>query len=148
MAKMNMRAKAVMDMGTGLKVTCESRNLQFTIDETVELNGTNAGMNPLEALLNALAACKCIVAKSFAESRGIKLEGITISCKGTLDPDGFRGKNPNAKIGLSEIVTSYELKTSSPKDKVEEFIHFVEEHCPVNDTIQNPPAVSHEIIIK
>lgn len=49
---------------------------------------------------------------------------------------------------MLKIVTSYELKTSSPKDKVEEFIHFVEEHCPVNDTIQNPPAVSHEIIIK
>lgn len=148
MAKMNSRAKAVLDMGAGLKVTCESRGLKFVLDEPKELNGTNEGMNPIEALLNALAACKCIVAKCFAESKGVKLEGLTINCKGVLDPDGFMGKNPNAKIGLSEIETSYEFKTSSPKEKVEEFVRFIEANCPVNDTIKNAPTCSHNIAIK
>ncbi|MEL5720374.1 MAG: OsmC family protein [Treponemataceae bacterium] len=148
MAKTNSRAKAVLEMGDGFKVTCESRGLKFVLDEPKELNGTNEGMTPVEALLNALAACKCIVAKSFAESKGVKLEGLTINCKGVLDSDGFMGKNPNAKIGLSEIETSYEFKTSSPKEKVEEFVRFIEAHCPVHDTIENTPEFLYNIAIK
>lgn len=146
MAVMNAVGKAVLDMGPGMKVTCESRKMQFVLDEPPELGGTDLGMNPVEALLNSLAACKCIVAKCFAGANGVELEGLTVSCKGVLDPDGFMGINPDVKIGFSEITTTYNFKTSSPKDKVDALVKYIESHCPVHDTLANP--AKFECIVK
>ena len=54
---------------------------------------------PIEALMGALGACKCIVARSFAEQHGVELKSVEVSVEGEFDPDGFLGKNPEAKIG-------------------------------------------------
>jgi len=145
MGKAIFKANAVLDMNTGLKVVCESGGKEIILDEPEGLGGTDLGMNPIEALLNALGACKCIVTRLAAKSMGIPLESLSIECKGTLDPDGFQDINPNAKIGLSEIETVFHIKSSANDADIEKLIAYVDSHCPVNDTIKNPPALSRKI---
>ena len=91
----------------GLTMECTSREFTIAMDEPAVLGGNNTGMNPVEALLNALGACKAIVARSFAQMKGFNFTELTIELDGTLDPDGFMGMNPEAKIGLSHIHTRY-----------------------------------------
>lgn len=130
----------------GLTMECNSRDFKFFLDEPKELGGNNKGMNPVEAMLNALGACKAIVARCFAQAKGIKFSELKIELEGTLDPAGFMGKDPNAKIGLSKIHTKYYFKSEESDEKLAEFVEFMEHTCPVMDTIVNNPEFTDEII--
>lgn len=76
----------------GLQMQCASRQFQFLLDEPLSLGGKDSAMNPVEALLGTLGACKGIVAKSFARMHKINLNDIRIEVKGELDTDGFTEK--------------------------------------------------------
>lgn len=129
----------------GLSTRCTSRDMSFVLDEPPSLGGTDTGMNPVEALLSALGACKCIVAQAFAQARGIRLRGVRIECAGTLDPDGFLGLNPEAKIGFSTIETTYRIDADNPPEEIAAFVAFIEDHCPVHDTLTHPAQLTHRI---
>lgn len=128
-----------------LETTVTSRDMSFTLDEPAELGGTNKGMNPVEALLGALGACKCIVVRSFGPAHGIKLNDVKVECSGVLDPDGFMGKNPGAKIGFSEIHTRFHIDADNTREELVAFLDFVESHCPVQDTLSNPATSTFEL---
>lgn len=130
----------------GLTMECSSRDFSFILDEPKALGGSNKGMNPIEALLNSLGACKAIVARSFAKAKGFNFTELKIELEGTLDVDGFTGKNPNAKKGLTKIHSKYYIKTDEPDEKVEKFVKFMEETCPVRNTIVDKPEFTDEII--
>ena len=138
--------KACVTAKQGLTMECESRGFKVNMDEPAELGGNNTGMNPIEALLNALGACKAIVARSFAQIKGVEFSELRIELDGTLDPDGFMGMNPEAKIGLSHIHTRYYFKSNESDEKLKEFVEFMEHTCPVMDTICNTPSFSDDII--
>ena len=89
----------------GLQMRATVRGMEVTYDEPPELGGTNTGMNPVEGILASLGACQCIVASAFAQAKGIRLGGIRVEVDGVLDPDGFLGRNPDAKVGFSSIST-------------------------------------------
>lgn len=144
----NVIFKGTVETKDGLTIECNARDFKFTLDEPQELGGNNQGMNPVEALLNALGACKAIVARSFAPSKGVKFDNLKIELEGTLDPAGFTGQDPNAKIGLSKIHTRYIFESDESDEKLREFVEFMEHTCPVMDTIVNIPEFTDEIIKK
>lgn len=143
MAQMSFKAstKAL----NGLTIECSARNFDIILDEPESLGGADKGMNPVECLLIALGGCKCIVAKAFAGKNRINLQDIRIDLDGVLDPDGFLGKNKNAKIGFSKITTHYHIKADNTKEEIEKFVDFIEKTCPVRDTLENTPEFATEI---
>ncbi|MCF6462454.1 OsmC family protein [Clostridium sp. Cult1] len=132
----------------GMRVECSARDHQILLDEPKELGGTDTGMNPVEAVLCALGACKCIVARCFAKAHGVDLKDFRIELEGDLDPDGFMGKNKDAKIGFSEIRSKIYIESNSPKEKIEEFVQFIDRTCPVADTLSNSPKLVTELTIE
>lgn len=132
----------------GLQVEVKAGKHKFILDEPPELGGTDVGMNPVEALLGALGACKCIVARAFAKAHKIDLQEIRVETEGDLDPDGFMGINKEAKIGFSEIRTKYYIKSDSADEDIKKFVDFIETNCPVCDTIVNSPGMKIETIIE
>lgn len=129
----------------GLKVKCLSRNFSFYLDEPEALGGTDTGMNPAEALLSALGACQCIVARSFAKKYRISLTDIQVRMEGILDTDGFTGKNKHAKMGFSKIVSKFYIRADNSDDEIRRFVGFIERTCPVLDTFINTPDFVTEI---
>lgn len=129
----------------GLEMECTARGMSITLDEPPALGGSDKGMNPVECLLSALGGCKAIVAKSFTQKYNIKLNDVKIVCEGVLDPAGFMGTDPDAKIGFSEIKTNYYFDADNTKEELEEYVAFIERTCPVLDTLTNPASFSHEI---
>jgi len=109
------------------------------------LGGTDTGMNPVEALLASLAACKSIVVRAFVRKYRIKLKSIRVEVEGDLDPDGFLGKNPEAKIGFSEIRSHFFIEADNTDEEIERYIDFVERNCPVQDTLTKAARISHTI---
>ncbi|MFG6120156.1 OsmC family protein [Thalassobacillus sp. B23F22_16] len=127
---------ATVQLQEGMKVTAKSRNFEVTIDEPVQMGGTDTGMSPVELLLNALGACQAIVARAYARHFGIEFDGFRVEVAGDLDTDGFMHKS-DVRCGFSDIRYTIHIDTEAPREKVAEFIAFIEKTCPVGDTLAN-----------
>jgi len=129
--------KATAHLQDGVKVKTSSRQFELIIDEPKSLGGTDTGMNPVEVLLASLGACQSIVARVYAPKFGVKLDDFQVDVEGDLDLDGFFNRS-TVRPGYSDIRYTFRIKTDSPKEKVEEFVQFLESKCPVGDTLANP----------
>lgn len=120
----------------GLQVETDARGFKIIMDEPEDLGGTNAAMNPVEAVLCALGACQTIVASAFAPSYGFTFEEFHVELEGDLDPDGFMGL-ADVRKGFQEIRFVMHFKTNESQEKTEEFAKFIEQSCPVGDCLAN-----------
>lgn len=142
MAKQVLKAE-VESLG-GLQLKCSSRGFEFLIDEPENVGGTNEAMNPLEALLCSLGACKMMVARFFYQTKQIQLRSMKVEILGEIDSDRLKGK-PDVKIGFSKIITNYTIEADNSQAEIEEFIAFIERTCPVKDTIVNSPEMERTL---
>lgn len=133
--------KATSKLVEGLQVENSVRNFNIRMDEPKSLGGTDTGMNPVEAQLAALGSCQVIVAAAFAESQGIDLQDFHVELEGDLDPDGFLKGKPGVRMGFQEVRITPYIKTSSPPEKVSEFMEFIQSRCPVGDVMVNGTKV-------
>lgn len=140
--------KSTAHLQEGVQVIAKSRDFQITIDEPENLGGTNTGMNPVELLLGALGACQAIVARVYAKKFNIEFSDFWVEVTGEMDTDGFLQKS-DVRPGYSKITYDIHIQTDAPRDKVEEFVAFIEKTCPVGDTIANAAELElNEIIIE
>ena len=146
MAKATFSATSTK-LAQGLAVESTSRNFKVIMDEPKTLGGTDTGMNPVEALLCALGSCQVIVAAAFAKANDIEFSEFWIELEGDLDTDGFLKGAPGVRNGFSEIRTRMHIKTDAPIEKVEAFANFIENRCPVGDTITAGTAISNSIVV-
>lgn len=138
--------KATAHLQNGVQVKTTSRQFELIIDEPQSLGGTDTGMNPVEALLASLGACQAIVARVYAPKFEVKLDDFRVEVEGDIDLDGFFNRS-TVRPGYSDIRYTFYVKTSSPHDKVEEFVQFLESKCPVGDTIANPVNLKLDRIV-
>lgn len=120
---------------SGTLVESNSRGFQVHMDEPENLGGTNTAMNPVELLLASLGGCMSIVASAFAEQNGVKLDGVRVDVEGDLDPGGFLGTNPDARMGYEQIRATVTIESSSPRENIDRLMKVIEERCPVHDTL-------------
>ena len=144
MAIQTIKAKAV-HKGNYL-IETEARGHRIIVDEPAELGGTDKGMNPVELLLSALGACQSIVIQTYAKQFDIRLDDLQIELEGELDLDGFLGKN-DIRPGFSNIHATYHITTDTVGEKLDHFIEFIEKHCPVGDSLQNPVSLTSSLSV-
>ncbi len=133
--------KATSRLVEGMQVDNFVRNFKIRMDEPQELGGTDTGMNPVEAQLAALGSCLTIVAAAFAKSQGIDLEDFWVELEGDLDPAGFLQGAPGVRMGFQEVRFIPHIKTKSDPEKVDAFVRFIKERCPVSDVMVNGTQV-------
>lgn len=124
----------------GFEVQVNARDFTLTVDEPRELGGTDKGANPIEYLLAASGACLSIVARIYAPQFDIDLHDLQITVEGDLDLDGFLDK-ADVPVGVSELRVNVDIKSDAPAERVAEFIQFVNQHCPIGQTVANPLKV-------
>ncbi|NGP44502.1 OsmC family protein [Bacillaceae bacterium SIJ1] len=140
--------KTTAHLQDGVQVKVKSRNFEITVDEPKNLGGTDTGMNPVELVLGALGACQAIVARIYAKKFQIEFSDFWIELEGDLDPDGFLLK-ADVRKGYTDIRYNIHIKTDAPKEKVEEFVAFIEQTCPVGDTLAQPVQLKvNQIVIE
>ena len=137
--------KTKTKLSKGLTAQCEARGFSFTLDGLTTLGGNDRGMNPAEALLSSLGACKCIIVKVFAEKHGINLKSVQIDMEGQIDPDGFLAGTTKGRSGFSHITTRYYIDAKNTVEEVRKYVDFVEHNCPVMNTIIHPPEFDIEL---
>ncbi|MGM0216902.1 OsmC family protein [Enterococcus sp. AZ109] len=139
--------KAEVEALGGLQLKCSARGFEFLIDEPENVGGTNQAMNPLEALLCSLGACKMMVARFFYQSQNIQLKSMKVEMLGEIDSDRLKGQ-PNIKIGFSKITTNYTIVAENTPEEIDAFIAFIERTCPVKDTLVNTPEMERNLSFK
>ena len=128
--------KATVKSLDGLAVEGQSRGFKIIMDEPKDEGGTDTGMNPMELILCGLGGCQTIVAMAFARKKKIDIQDFWVEIEGDLDPRGFLGL-ADVRPGYEEVRYTMHIKSSSPEDKVREYVDFIEKTCPVGDTIKN-----------
>jgi uncharacterized OsmC-like protein len=87
-------------------------------DEPAVLAGTDKGANPVEHLLNALAACVTTSMVYHAAGRGIAIEALESELEGDIDLRGFLGISDTVRKGFQNIRITFRIKTREPVDTV------------------------------
>ena len=136
--------KAEVESLGGLQLKCSARGFEFIIDEPENVGGTNEAMNPLEALLCSLGACKMMVVRFFYQAKQINLKSMRVEILGEIDSDRLKGK-PNVKIGFSKIITNYYIDADNTDEEIKDLVAFIETTCPVKDTIVIAPEMELHI---
>ncbi len=128
-------------------VRSQIRGFSTTLDEPLELGGTDTGPNPVELLLAALGGCQEIVYRAYAAVMGLKIDRIEVHAKGYLD---LRGLLNLAEVpaGFSRVSFTTQVVSDEPEEKIRQLAEMVEKHCPVMDSLMRAVEVSGKVEIK
>lgn len=101
-------------------------------DEPPILAGGDVGANPVEHLLNALAACVTTSMVAHAAVRGIAIEELESELEGDLDLNGFLGLDDSIPKGFTDIRIRFRVKTDAGNlEQLKQLTHY----SPVFNTI-------------
>lgn len=113
---------------SGFYGACEEvkrdRAFVFDADEPPVLLGEDAGANPVEFALHALAACMTTSIVYHAAARGIEIESLSSRLEGDLNLKGFLGIDPATKRGYTEIRVVFDIKTEAGEETLHELYTF------------------------
>ncbi len=90
-----------------------SKCFEWESDEPVELAGSDLGPNPVEHLLNALAACLTTTMVYHAALRGIKIDKVEAELEGNIDLRGFLGLSDQVRRGYKNIKAKFRVQTDA-----------------------------------
>jgi uncharacterized OsmC-like protein len=111
-------------------------------DEPPILAGHDEGANPVEHLLNALAACVTTSMVAHAAVRGIHIEELESELEGDIDLNGFLGLDESVPKGFTEIRVKFRVKSDiESMDRLKRLTRF----SPVFNTITQGADVNIEI---
>jgi uncharacterized OsmC-like protein len=101
---------------TGFYGACQEiahkQSYELHADEPPILAGNDVGANPVEHLLNALAACVTTSMVAHAAVRGIHIESLESELEGDIDLRGFLGLDASVPKGFTDIRVNFRAKTA------------------------------------
>lgn len=130
-----------------MQVEVNAAGFKMIFDEPEQMGGTNQGVNPMSASLGVMGACQTIVAFMFAKQKGIELEDFSVEIEGDMNMEALMKQN-GERTGFSEIRYKMHFKANNTEKELEEFSKFIEENCPVSDTMKNGSKLVNTGIVK
>lgn len=130
--------------GTG-KEFAREKGFTLVNDEAPVLLGKDAGPNPVEYALAALAGCLTTSLVYHAAAQGIKLDSVESSYEGDIDLQGFTGLDANVRNGYSNIRVTFKVKGDASDEKLRELVEIAQQRSPVFDIVTNKTPVTVDI---
>jgi uncharacterized OsmC-like protein len=129
----------------GLRSEAEIRQFSLTVDEPPSLGGSDAGPNPVELVLAALATCQEITYRTYATALGVPLESVSVKLDGVLDLRGFFAVGEGVRPEFTGVEGTVTLKSSASQEELAKLQAVVDAHCPVLDILRAPVPVELEL---
>lgn len=139
MAKVTFKSDVTWT-GEGVKSVARVKQHELIIDESSALGGKSEGPNPVEFILASLGGCINVLLVSLASHYDVELEAVATRVEGDLDSDGYMELAP-VRPGFQEIRYIIEVKSPSPRDRIEALAAHAQRICPVKDTLTGVPMV-------
>lgn len=139
-------AKATAYLSEGFKATITIRDHEMTADEPVHDGGENAGPQPMEMLVGALASCVAVTVQAYAKRKGFPLEGIEVEAKlirykGNEYP-GYTGD----ALNVNEFIQKIKFIGSDLTDDQRRRMLEIAGKCPVHRILMQPNVFKEELI--
>src|SRR5271168_656038 len=113
----------------GLRREAKIRQFSLTVDEPPTLGGSDAGPNPVELVLAALATCQEITYRAYATALGIPLDSVSVKLDGALDLRGFFAVSDNVRPGFTGVEGTVTLKSPASREQLAKLKEVVDAHC-------------------
>ena len=126
----------------GLRLEAEARGFRVSIDEPLEVGGTNLAMNPVELMLCSLGACQALTVCMYGAFYGIAIDDIKVEIEGDRDD----GTDPSARPGFQEIRCHYHIKSGAPEARIRQLLGVVEKRCPVGDSLEKGVKLGEPVL--
>ncbi len=117
------------------RMRVQARQFSFVIDEPPELGGSDAGPNPVEYVLAALAGCLNVTAHLVAREHKIRVEALTIDIEGNLNPARLLKQPTDDRAGYKAIFVTIHAKTDAEDTALAKWADEIERRCPVSDNL-------------
>jgi uncharacterized OsmC-like protein len=121
------------------------QQFELHADEPPILAGHDEGANPVEHLLNALAACVTTSMVAHAAVRGIHIEELESELEGDIDLNGFLGLSEDIPKGFTDIRINFSVKADV--DNLEKLKQLTA-YSPVFNTITRGAQVDIQVKAK
>ncbi len=123
----------------GCKAEDTTRTKPFVLDndEPPVLLGNDAGANPVEYILHALAGCLTTTMVYHAAARGIEIKAVESALEGDLDLRGFLGLSNEVRKGYHTIRVRMRAQSDAKPAMLRELAQF----SPVYDMISRSVPV-------
>jgi putative redox protein len=125
----------------GVRSETKIRQFTVTVDEPPTLGGTDAGPNPVELVLAALATCQEITYRAYATALGVPLDRVSVKLEGDLDLRGFFAVAEGVRPGFTGVRGVVTLQSSASPVELLKLKSVVDGHCPVLDILRAPVPV-------
>lgn len=126
--------------------TCP-KDYTITIDEPLELGGTNTQPNPQEYLLAALNACMTVGYVAVASLMGVELTRLEIDSQGDIDLRGFLGISPEVKAGYGRIHYTVKIAGSGTPEQFRKMHEMVMATSPNRFNLSQPVKLTSELVL-
>ena len=143
MSKLNFSFKGTSISAT--KFEGKSRQFNLVIDEPEDLGGKDSAANPVEYLLAGYAGCLNVVYNLVAREIGIKINYLSISINGDINPEKFLGISEKERSGFQSLNVLIELDSNGTPEQEQELITKAKNRCPINDNLANPTPIQYLI---
>lgn len=128
--------------GCRMEDTSRSEPFMLDADEPAVLLGRDAGANPVEYVLHALAGCLTTTMVYHAAARGIVIEAVDSTLEGDLDLRGFLGLSNKVRKGFETIRVRMRVRSDADPAKLRDLAQF----SPVFDIVSNSLPV--EVVVE
>lgn len=126
----------------------EVRDEEVYYGVPVESKDQDEAMSPMEGLLATLAGCKVGWVLGHAESNGIDIQGVEVSCQGEFgELDEGQAIEADLHTGFKEIRSNYKIKSDSDPARIQDYIYTIDQICIVGNSLKNPPSLTHSLEI-
>lgn len=127
--------------GVGREDDSRAAPFEFVNGEPPVLLGDNAGANPVEFLLHALAGCVTTTMIVHATARGITIRSLSTELEGDLDIRGLLAFDEAIPAGYESIAIRMRVEADCSDEELDDLIAFAKAHSPVCNTINRPVPV-------
>jgi uncharacterized OsmC-like protein len=134
--------------GMQTKVSMGEKPHVIMIDAPEGLGGTNQGASPLLAILGSIGACIIAVTKFWSLIMNIPIEEMKVFSRGHINLGGIFGINDNVLPGYDKLEPVIRIRSSAPKEKVEELMEKVFSHCPVITNFKGASPINPKVQIR
>ena len=138
---MAIRQKTVIQMKldatgeTHARSKVRARNVESTIDEPLERDGTNLGLTPTETLMASLIGCTNVITKRIAHHMGVETGEMTVALTSDFDRRGVTLAE-EVERPFANIVMDIELATSATPAQMEDIKRDLAKYCPIAKVIR------------